>query len=331
MKALIPVAGAGIRLRPHTYTQPKPLIPVAGKPIIAYIVDQLIDAGVRDFVFVIGYLGDKIRLYLEQAYPEVAKTFVTQTDRLGSAHAIYTARECLADTDEVLVVFGDTIIDLDIRAFLDGPHSCLAVSKVRDPREVGIAEVDDAGYALRVVEKPEIPRSNLALVGMYRIREVDALLKAISGMVESGSDVQGEYQLTDALMTMISDGIPFRTFEVDNWFDCGKKEVLLETNAIMLRRLGGSSQANEGLEQTIIIPPVHIGANCVISHSIIGPNVSIGNDSHITSSMVRDSIVGSFASLTDVVLHGSIIGNDSALHGPRQSLNIGDNTEIDFS
>ncbi|MCO6486714.1 MAG: NTP transferase domain-containing protein [Saprospiraceae bacterium] len=330
MRAIIPVAGAGIRLRPHTYTQPKPLIPVAGKPILAFIVDQLIDAGVRDFVFVIGYLGERIRQYLEETYPDVRKAFVTQNDRLGSAHALWVAGDYLKDAGEVLIVFGDTIIDLDIPAFLAEPTSCLAVRKVRDPREVGVAEVDDNGFAVRLIEKPDIPKSNLALVGMYKVRQADALLEAVTLLVEGGSRTHGEFQLTDALMRMIEAGEPFRTVEVRNWFDCGKKEILLETNAIMLKRQGTPPETIKGLEQSIVIPPVYIGQNCVISHSIIGPHVSVGNDVRIARTMVSDSIIGHYASLDGVVLHQSIIGNDATLQGPRQSLNIGDNTEIDF-
>lgn len=169
------------------------------------------------------------------------------------------------------------------------------------------------------------------MVGMYKIRQVKVLLAAIADLIEQNRRTHGEYQLTDALMEMIQVGVQFKTIEVRNWFDCGKKEILLETNAIMLKRQGAASIAYEGLENSIVIPPVYIGQNCSISHSIIGPNVSIGNDSRIDTCMVCDSIVGNFASLHDVVLHQSIIGNDSALNGPRQSLNIGDNTEIDFS
>lgn len=330
MKALIPVAGAGIRLRPHTYTQPKPLIPVAGKPIIAFLVDQLVAAGVNDFVFVIGYLGEKMRLYLEQAYPDINKTFVTQATRLGSAHAIHIAREAIAEDDELIIVFGDTIIDLDMAAFLKCPGSCLAVKKVKDPREVGVVEVDATGKATRLIEKPSIPKSNLALVGMYKVQEVGPLLQAVATLIEENRQTHGEFQLTDALMDMLKAGIPFHTVEVRNWFDCGKKEILLETNAMMLKRPGAATANPDGLDNTIIIPPVYIGENCSISHSIIGPNVSIGGNTRIFASMIRESIVGNFSSLEEVVLHHSIIGNDSAIHGPSQSLNTGDGTEIDF-
>jgi glucose-1-phosphate thymidylyltransferase len=330
MKAIIPVAGAGIQLRPHTYTQPKPLIPVAGKPIIAFIVDQLIEAGIRDFVFITGYLGDKIRIYLEGQYPTIHKTFLVQPERLGSAHALHIAADSYNDQDEILIVFGDTIVDLNLKAFLDIPCNGLAVRKVKDPREVGIAEVDAQGYARRLYEKPAIPKSNLALVGMYLIRDTAALRQAIHTLLHDQQRTHGEYQLTDALMGMINQGCRFSTVEVSNWLDCGKKEILLETNALLLKRQGNTDPDRHPFEHTIIIPPVYIGDHCHISHSIIGPNVSIANHAEVRSSMIADSIIGNYTRLADVVLHQSIIGNDSSLQGPRQSLNIGDNTEIDF-
>jgi len=169
MKAVIPVAGVGTRLRPHTYTQPKPLIPVAGKTIISFIIDQLVDVGILDFVFIIGYLGEKIQLYLEKNYPELNKEFVYQDKRMGSGHAIWTAREAIEDADEIFIFFGDTIIDFDIQEVLDEPNSCFCVKQVDDPREFGVVEYDDNGIVNRVVEKPNIPKSNMAMVGLYKI------------------------------------------------------------------------------------------------------------------------------------------------------------------
>jgi len=159
MKAVIPVAGVGTRLRPHTYTQPKPLIPVAGKPIIASIIDQLVhELGIREFILIIGYLGDKIK----QRYPDLDIQFVHQEVRLGLGHAIYTAIEAFQSADHLLIVLGDTIVEGDLLSLLEQPHSCLAVKKVEDPREFGVVEVDDRGYISRVVEKPRIPKSNMA-------------------------------------------------------------------------------------------------------------------------------------------------------------------------
>lgn len=332
MKVVIPVAGAGTRLRPHTYTQPKPLMPVAGKPIICFIVDKLVEAGLRDFVFVIGYLGDKIRDFIEARYPDLQIEFVYQEHREGSGHAVWSAREAIEDEDEIFIAFGDTIFDVDLRQMLDCPDSCLGVKKVDDPREFGVAEFDEAGYVTRLVEKPRIPKSNMAIVGLYKVRDAAALIRAVEFLMQSDARTVGEYQLTDALQHMVETGARFQTVPVSNWFDCGRKEVLLETNALLLAQRGyaASEFSLPDTDNTIIIHPVAIGENCKISNSIIGPNVTIGNDVNINYSIIRDSIIGNFAALDNVVLNRSLIGSDAAVRGMNLSLNIGDNTEIGF-
>lgn len=332
MKVVIPVAGAGTRLRPHTYTQPKPLMPVAGKPIICFIVDKLVEVGLTDFVFVIGYLGDKIRNFIEQTYPNLQTEFVYQESREGSAHAIWTAREAIEDEDEIFIAFGDTIFDVDLKQMIDCHHSCLGVKKVGDPREFGVAEIDDKGFATRMVEKPRIPKSNMAIVGLYKVKEVPALLRTIDQMIQHDQRTVGEFQLTDALQQLLEQGVRFQTLTVTNWFDCGRKEVLLETNAMLLGRRGYATDDFHlpEFENTIIIHPVAVGANCQISNSIIGPNVTVGDNVTINYSIVKDSIIGNFAALEDVVLKHSVIGSDASIRGMNLSLNIGDNTEIDF-
>lgn len=335
MKAIIPVAGAGTRLRPLTYTQPKPLIPVAGKPIISFIIDSLVEVGVDDFIFVIGYLGEKIKVYVEQHYPQLKKCFVNQEMRLGSAHAIWTAREHFKDAEELIVFFGDTIIDVDFHKIIDSPHSTLGVHKVLDPREYGVVEYDVENpkppKVVRVVEKPKIPRSNMAMVGFYKIKEVELLVDALTYNINQNIRTKGEFPLTDALMRMIENGVNFQTVRVDNWYNCGKKDVLLEANSILLNKEGYASEDLPNYQNAIIIPPVSIGRNCRIENSIIGPHVTIGNNARIKNAILKDSIIGNYASIHEVVLLKSVIGNDTAITGLRQSLNIGDNTEIDFS
>lgn len=332
MKVLIPVAGAGTRLRPHTYTQPKPLMPVAGKPIIRFIVDKFLELGCTEFVFVIGYLGDKIRDYIEQTYPKLRTEFVYQEHREGSAHAVHTAREAIEDEDEIFIAFGDTIFDVDLKQMLDCPHSCLGVKKVNDPREFGVAEIDEAGRAIRMVEKPRIPKSNLAMVGIYKVKEVPALLRAVKDLIEEDQRTVGEYQLTDALQRLVEQGIPIQALPVNNWYDCGRKDVLLETNAMLLNQRGYATEQGKlpAFDNTIFIHPVAVGKDCQIINSIIGPHVTIGDHARISDSIVRDSIIGSFAALQDVVLKHSVIGADASIRGMNMSLNIGDNTEIDF-
>jgi glucose-1-phosphate thymidylyltransferase len=332
MKAVIPVAGAGTRLRPHTYTQPKPLMPVAGKPIICFIIDKLVDAGITEFVFVIGYLGEKIRHFIEESYPDLDIEFVFQEYREGSAHAIATAREVIEDEDEIFIAFGDTIFDVDLQLMLDCPSSCIGIKKVEDPREFGVAEFDETGKVQKMVEKPKIPKSNMAIVGLYKITEVPLLLKSIDYVMQQDIRTVGEYQLTDALQRMIDEGAVFQTIPVDNWFDCGRKEVLLETNAMLLGRRGYATDVFHlpETENSIFIHPVAIGQHCNINNSIIGPNVTIGDHVRVSDAIVKDSIIGNFASLSDVVLNHSVIGSDASVKGINLSLNIGDNTEIDF-
>ena len=331
MKAIIPVAGAGTRLRPHTYTQPKPLIPVAGKAIISFIIDGLLDEGVNDFVFIIGYLGEKIQDYVEREYPDIKKEFVTQQNRQGSAHALWMARDLIKDAEEIFVVFGDTIIDANLSNLLDSPHSCLAVMQVKDPREFGVVEVSEDGFVKKVVEKPNIPKSNLASVGVYKIKEVKQLLDVIDQTMEAQIKAKGEFPLTDAIQGMIEKGTKFTTQPVDNWFDCGKRDILLRTNAMLLDRGGYADSNLPGFDNTIIIHPVSIGKNCEIKNSIIGPHVTIGSNTSVNYSIIKESIIGSFSKIEEVTLNQSLVGSDAAIKGLSQSLNIGDNTEIDFS
>jgi glucose-1-phosphate thymidylyltransferase len=330
MKAIIPVAGAGTRLRPHTYTQPKALIPIAGKAILSFIVDPLAEAGIRDFVFVIGYLGDKIIDYIEQKYPTLNCHFVQQNLREGSGQAISLTREIVGN-DEVFIVMGDTICEFNVKEILDRPGSALGIKKVDDPRHFGVAELDELGNIIRVIEKPQIPKSNMALVGLYKIRETDLLFECLKENLRHKVKSHDEYQLTDALQCMIEKKVRFSSFKVSNWFDCGRKDTLLETNSILLKKNSDIKLPDIPYENTIIIPPVSIAENCNIKNSIIGPNVTIGDNTVIKYSIIKNSIIGSYSHLLEVVLNSSIIGSDANIHGLTQSLNIGDNTEIDLA
>ena len=331
MKAIIPVAGAGTKLRPLTYTQPKALIPIAGKTILGVIVDQLLEAGVTEFVFVIGYLGEKIQRYIDKTYPQLKSTFVTQNDRRGTGHAIMLTKEFVND-DEVMIVLGDTVCDYNVKEVISSGMSQIGVRKVDDPRSFGVAEINDKDIVTRMVEKPLIPKSNMAMVGIYYIKETNIMYAALEKHLSERADDNGEYHLTNALQHMIEDGVQLHAFRVNNWFDCGKKETLLSTNAILLKQMEDEHPEKEALsfDTTVIIPPVNIAEGCTIRHCIIGPNVTVGEYTKMESSIVRDSIIGSYAELQTVVLNSSIIGNDAYVRGLSQSLNIGDNTEIDL-
>ncbi len=331
MKVIIPVAGIGSKLRPHTYTQPKALVPVAGKPILSHIIDQWLACGIDQFVFIIGHLGDKIEDYISQKYPNLKADYVVQEPRLGTGHAVYLARDKVKPGEPVLIILGDTIVDLDASALLNSDLSLLGIKQVDDPRLFGVADIDEQGRILRVVEKPLIPKSNLALVGVYLIHESALLFECLGKIYRKQNSRSGEFNLTDGIQMMIQEHqVPFGTFRAETWFDCGNKESLLQTNSILLKRLQ-TENISYRFANTIIIQPVVIGTNCHIADSILGPDVSIGDHTTIQYSIISDSIIGAYSHIEKAVLHHSIIGSDSTLKGMSQSLNIGDSTEIDFT
>ncbi len=329
MKAVIPVAGAGTKLRPLTYTQPKALIPIAGKTILSHIVDQLEGAGINEFVFIVGYLGEKIQDYIKQTYPRLTTHFVYQNERQGTGHAVELTKQLIGN-EPIFVALGDTLCEFDVKAVMESTVSLIGVHKVDDPRNFGVATINEEGFIEQLVEKPAIPKSNLALVGLYKINETDVLFACLQQLFAENITTRGEYNLTDALACMLQKGTIFKSFKVAHWFDCGKKESILETNATLLKKLGGNVPAAHDYKDTIIIEPVSIAPGCSISNAIIGPNVSIGPNTTITQSIIRDSIVGGFTHLHEVVLDNSLIGSDANVKGLSRSLNIGDNTEIDF-
>ncbi len=306
------------------------MIPIAGKTILSFIVDQLQEAGIKEYIFIVGYLGEKIQEYVKNAYPHLITHFVYQNERQGTGHAIQLTRS-LAGDDELIVVLGDTIAEFDVKEVVNSPFSMLGIKKVDDPRNFGVAELDDEDMVERVVEKPAIPKSNMALVGIYKLKETKLLFECLRQLLTENIKTNGDYNLTDALQCMISKGAKFKALRVKSWYDCGKKETLLESNATLLKKQGGNVNAvSHHFENTIIIPPVSIAPGCTIKNSIIGPHVAVGSNTTVNYSIIRDSIIGSYTHLFEVVLDNSLIGSDASVKGLSRSLNIGDNTEIDF-
>jgi glucose-1-phosphate thymidylyltransferase len=267
--------------------------------------------------------------YAKAKYPELNITIIYQNERKGLGHAVYLCKDAVGE-DEVVIALGDTICEYNVESFLQSSGSVLCVKKVDDPRDFGVAETDENFVVTKLVEKPQIPRTNNALVGIYKIAQTELMFKCIEQLMPKTIAEEGEMGLTPALDCMVNGGAVFTTMKVANWFDCGKKETLLESNATLLKKWGGEIANNQGYENTIIIPPVSIAPGCEIQNSIIGPNVTIGEKSVISYSVVKESIVGSFTKLYDVVLHDSLIGSDTVIKGETRTLNIGDNTEIDL-
>jgi glucose-1-phosphate thymidylyltransferase len=330
MKVIIPVAGTGTRLRPHTYTQPKALIPVAGKPIISFMLDELIRSGATEFIFITGYLGDKIRHYINEQYPQITSHYIEQRDREGLGHAIWLAKDYFKAGEPVLILLGDSVFDIDMREVLQTNESILGIKKVEDPRGFGVAVTDEQDYIIRVVEKPNIPVSNQALIGLYKVNDSQKLFDALHYIIQNDVRTNQSIQLTDALMYMIDKGEQFKAFKVNNWFDCGQKESLLDTNTILLRKRNDLPTEFLSFANSIIIPPVAIEKACIINNAIIGPYVTIGEHTQINDCIIRDSIIGSYSIISNAMLHLSVIGNDATIIGRSKSLNLGDDTEIDL-
>jgi glucose-1-phosphate thymidylyltransferase len=314
VKAIIPAAGIGTRLRPHTYTLPKALLYVAGKPIISHILDDVVPLAPSSIVLIVGYKGELIEQFVRAKYPQLKVDFVFQEERRGIGHAVDLTRK-VADTGEpLLIVLGDTIIKTDLKKVVAQKTNILGVHEVED------------GRIVRLVEKPAEPASNLALVGLYYLLDGKALFAAVREIIERNITTNNEYQITDALQLMIDRGGEFAPFAIDEWFDCGKPEAMLETN----RKLLKNAASTPPIEGSIVIPPVSISPGAEIVNSIIGPYVSIAERCVIHSSVVRDSVIAEGASVTDALLESSLIGANAVIRGGFKKLDVGDSSEISF-
>lgn len=324
MRAIIPVAGVGSRLKPHTYTIPKVLLNVGGKPILAHILDKLISENITKTTFVIGHLGDKIEEFVKSEYPKLDCEFVVQKELGGLGHAIYTAIPTFDDKD-IFIILGDTIFDVNLNSVFNNNCSMIGVKEVEDPRRFGVA-VLKKGEVEKLVEKPTDPISNLAIVGLYYISEAQALADCLTELVEKDIRTNGEIQLTDALQKMIEHGNRICTFPVEGWYDCGKQETLLETNRILL----DDKCTDKKFDNVVINNPVYIADDVEISDSIIGPYATISKGSKISESIIKDSIIGENSEIKASLLEKSIIGNNTLIKGRYKKLNTGDSTEIEI-
>lgn len=324
MRAIIPVAGVGSRLRPHTYTLPKVLLNVAGKPILAHIIDKILAEGIREATFVVGHMSEKIMEYVQRAYPDFRADYIEQEERLGLGHAIHLARHTL-NADPVLIILGDTIFDVDLRPVLSGKVSALGVKEVEDPRRFGVAVVEN-GAITALVEKPEQPVSRLAIVGLYYIRNTPLLVSCLTALVERDIRTKGEYQLTDALQMMLQQGERMTTFPVSGWFDCGKPETLLSTNRALLEK----RSVSRPIPGVVVVEPVYIAPTAELATCVVGPYTTVGDRARITESVVRNSIIGEEAIVQKALLDNSIIGNGSVVKGGYKRINVGGSSEIDF-
>ncbi|MCX7908927.1 MAG: sugar phosphate nucleotidyltransferase [Ignavibacteria bacterium] len=322
MIAVIPVAGIGSRLRPHTYFLPKVLLNVAGKPILQHILDSLLSIGIDKYVIVTGHLGDDIEKFVRSKYSFNVE-FVSQTEPLGLGHAIWCASEYFGD-QPLLIVLGDTIFDADIKQVLTFEESSLGVKKVSNPERFGVVVTDENGYIKRLVEKPETYVSDLAIVGIYFIRNSTLLKECLDELLQKQIKTKGEFQLTDALQLMLEKGEKFKFFPVEGWYDCGKPETLLETNRFLLSR----NPHYRSIEGSVIIPPVYIDNDARIINSVIGPYTTVASGAIVKDSVVKDSIISDEARVESYLLEKSIIGNNAIVKGTFFKINVGNSSEI---
>ncbi len=324
MRAVIPVAGVGTRLRPHTYSLPKVLLNVAGNTILGHILDAIKEQGINKATIITGYMGKSVEEYVNSHY-DMEVDFILQEDRKGLGHAIWMGRETY--NEPLMIILGDTIFEGDLSLAWKSGMSSLGVKKVDDPRRFGVVETDEDGYCTNLVEKPEEFVSDLALVGIYYVTNTKGLVKSLQDLMDREIKTKNEYQLTDTLQLMIESGEKFTTFPVEGWFDCGKPETMLETNQHLLEK----NHTARDFRESIIIPPVYIAKNADIQRSVIGPYATIAEGATVKDSIVRNSILSNRASVTSALLEDSIIGNDAVVNGHFHNFNVGSSSEINFT
>jgi glucose-1-phosphate thymidylyltransferase len=332
LKIVIPMAGWGTRMRPHTWSKPKPLVSVAGKTSLDHLLDMfatLPDPKNTEFVFIVApFLGEQISVYIKKYYPEIEAYYVVQDEMKGQSHALWLAREHIQH-GPMIMAFSDTLLDTDFSFIADEKCDGVAwVKPVPDPRRFGVAEVDAQGKVTRLIEKPQSLENNLVLVGCYYFRQSEKLLEAINEQMQRGVALKGEYFLADAVNIMLEHGAQMRTHQVETWLDTGTIEATLETNVFMLEHGRDNSQEAAQRSGVTVLPPVFVHPSAKVEASVIGPHVSIAAGCEVHSCVIRNSIVDNGSILKDSVLEGSFIGRQARVEGQAASVNIGDNSSI---
>jgi glucose-1-phosphate thymidylyltransferase len=336
LKVVIPMAGWGTRMRPHTWSKPKPLVSVAGKTSLEHLMDLFVtlpDPRRTEFIFIVGpYLGEtQIPAFIEKHYPDIKAHFVVQGEMKGQSHALYLARQYL--TGPMIMIFSDTLIETDF-SFLDREKSdgVAWVKAVDDPRRFGVAEVNEDGWVKRLIEKPQTVENNLAIVGCYYFKSGENLMAAIEEQMQRGVQLKSEYFLADAINILLERGALMRVEHVETWLDTGTIDATLETNAYLLKRMDAKPEERPGVK---ILPPVFIHPTAEISEAVIGPNASIGPECKVSQAVIQDSIIEGGTRISQAALIHSLIGRNCFIVGQpnkeeASSLNIGDNSEARF-
>lgn len=328
MKVVIPLAGKGTRLRPHTYTTPKPLVHVGGRPVMSYILDDLRDLGVREAVFITGYMKERIEEYIGSEYPQFTSHFVEQKVQDGTAGAVKLAEPFI--DEDLLIIFVDTLFDADLslaRKLPEGDAGVIWAKEVEDYQRFGVIVTDADGYMEQIVEKPKEPISKLANIGLYYIRDWALMFDGIRDTLENSLGPGGEYYLTDAFQYMIDQGARIRTAEVAGWYDCGKPETLIDTNRHLLETT--RARRPEAPAGVTLNDPLRVEDGVILERTTLGPNVTVEAGTTMRRSTLRDCIVGRDAVIEDCELTDSVIGDRVVLRGVRGSVSVAADSVID--
>jgi len=326
------MAGYGTRLRPITWSRPKQLIQVADQTVLDHVLSMfgtLPQEWKKEYIFIVGYLGEKIKAHMEQVHPDMDVKYVVQEEMLGQSHALYLAREYLHGP--MLMVFADTLIETNLGFLANESADGIAwVKAVPDPRRFGIAMADRDGCISRLVEKPKDVDNNLAVVGCYYLRRAEDLLLAIEEQMRRDTQLKGEYFLADALNIALENGAHMRTHEVEIWLDAGLPEDVINTNRYLLDQGNNNSKQAAKRPNIVIIPPVFIHPDAIVEHAVLGPYVSIGADCLVKNSILRNTILEAGTSVLDTVLEDSLVGQHTRIQGVFNHLLTGDNTQLNI-
>ncbi|MBI4448314.1 NTP transferase domain-containing protein [Candidatus Woesearchaeota archaeon] len=318
MKAVIPVAGIGSRLLPLTKTTPKSLINIAGKPMLTWLIEELKKLNIKEIVFITGHLETKIKKFVKENHPEIKATYITQKERKGTAHAISLTKKSIKEP--FLIVFNDTIFKGSLKKVLQAKTNIIGVSPTNDPTRFGIVETKGKKI-VKMIEKPEIPPTNLAIIGIYYIKDYKPLFDSIEELIKKGLKSKGEYQLTDALQMMIEKGAKFEYFQIDEWLDCGQLGTILETNKRLI------TPTKKSFPNVEINQPAFIAENVTIKNSVIGPNATINKECAITDSKVSNTILHEGAEVNKAILNNCLIGKKAKISGDHEGIIVEDKGE----
>jgi len=321
MKYILLMAGLGTRMRPHTWSRPKSLIHVAGKPVLGHILDTLSGLDIEEYIFVVGWMGEQVREYVAGEYAHLKVRYVVQEEMRGQAHALWLCREYV--DGPLAIQFVDTLLEADLSGLggVDADGVCY-VKEVPDPRSFGVVQLDEQGCIKRFVEKPESVEHKDVVVGFYYLKDGPELMRRCGELMERGLRTKGEYYLADALMLMVEGGGRFITRPVAVWEDCGRPETTLHANRWLLETRCDNS-AETVRPGVVIVPPVCIAPSADVVHSVVGPYVSIGEGCRVERAVLRDSILEPGVQARDVVLEQALLGDNARVIGQPQRLNMG--------